>query len=133
MAGCRVQGVPELVSACCWVGLGSRASSGGAGLLVWAGSDMAGYGTAVVPGLVLACWWVGQTSEVPRASASPLVGSWGLWLQGPGGPGVGVSLLVSGAGAQGVLGLVLAHWYMDFGPATAGCRTSVVPGLVSAH
>ena len=48
--------------------------------------------------------------------------SQGLWLQGPGGPEAGVSLLVGGAGSQGVPGLVLAHWWAEPDPRVSGSR-----------
>ena len=58
-------------------------------------------------------------------NAGPLVGgagSWNLWLNGPGGPWSGVSLLEDRVRVQVVQGLVLAHWWVELWPRVSGCR-----------
>ena len=49
-----------------------------------------------------------------------------IWLQGSSGPGTGVSPQVDETRVQGVL-------VSDSYPDTAGCMSSVFPGLISAH
>ena len=53
-----------------------------------------------------------------------------LW--GGDGPEAGVCLLVRGAGAQWVLGLMPAHWWAELGPRVSGCGALGVPALVPA-
>ena len=45
-------------------------------------------------------------------------------------PGAGISALVGVTEAQGVLGLVLAHWRVEPGPRVSDCRALAVPELV---
>lgn len=45
----------------------------------------------------------------------------------------GVSLLVGRAKAQGFLGLLPAHWWVEAGPEISGCRTLGVLKLSSTH
>ena len=49
-----------------------------------------------------------------------------LWLQGPEGLKAGVGLLVGRVGAQGILGLVLAHWWVELGPRVPGASASAL-------
>ena len=52
--------------------------------------------------------------------------------EGSRGPRAGVSLLVGRAKAQGFLGLVLAHWWVEPYPGNSGCRALRVLELVLA-
>ena len=139
--GSRVSGfrdlvVLELVSTCWWTGP--------------VPPDTTGYSMHSVPKLVLACYWgvlwsLAQESRGPRVGAGPLKGS--AWYQMVLGLelaantqrrvlwrlGISVcralrylrvnfSTLVITARAQGVLGLIAAHWWVR-----------LVPGVVLAH
>lgn len=44
-----------------------------------------------------------------------------------------VVLLVGGARAQEVLGLMRAHWWVELGPSIFGCMTLVVPEMLSVY
>ena len=97
LPGCRALWVPELVfwSACGW------------------DQDPGFPGAGAYP-------LVGKAG--PGATASPLVGkagSQGFWLQGPGGPRIGVLACLW---AHGVLGTVPTHWWVR-----------LVPGLLLAY
>ena len=73
--------------------------------------------------LVLSHWWtrlVPDMAGYPEACVSLLVGqtrSWGSWLRGTRCLTAGVGLLVGGAEAQWVSGLVPAHWWVRLEPA----------------
>ena len=69
------------------------------------------------------CQLTAGWSRVPRALAAGPWGSQGWY----------VSPLMGRAGAQGVLGMVPAHWWVELGPRVSGCRALAVPALVPAH
>ena len=73
------------------------------------------------------CW---QAELGPR-SRSPRVGV-GL-LVDEAGPKARAGWLVGVARAQGVLGIIPAHWWMEVVPRVSGCRALEVLGLVPAY
>ena len=94
------------------------------------GPDTAGCGDVVALGLTSTHWCVRPD---PGASACPLVDgtrSWGLWLQGSGGPRTGIGPLMGRAKSQRVLGLVPTDWWVESGPKVSGYRALGVLGLV---
>ena len=52
---------------------------------------------------------------------------------GEAGPKARAGSLEGRARAQGILGLVSAHWWVELGPRVSGWRSLGVPGLVPAH
>ena len=50
-----------------------------------------------------------------------------------GGPEAIAGLLVGGPRAQGILGLLAAHWWSELGPGVSDCKALNVLGLVPVH